>query len=58
MEDRFSYIIDNIQNWLKEEEIQYNSKKYSKNLITFWCSKDMKLEATLKNEKLTISWKN
>jgi len=58
MEDRFSYIIDNIQNWLKEEEIQYNSKKYSKNLITFWCSKDMKLEAILKNEKLTISWKN
>jgi len=50
MEDRFSYIIDNIQNWLKEEEIQYNSKKYSKNLITFWCSKDMKLEAILKNE--------
>lgn len=58
MEDRFSYIIDNIQNWLKEEDIQYNSKKYSKNLITFWCSKDMKLEAILKNEKLTISWKN
>jgi hypothetical protein len=56
MEERLSGIIDNIRNWLKEEDILYRIKENSTNELTLWYSKDRKLEARVNNDKLTISY--
>jgi hypothetical protein len=58
MEDRFSYILDNIRKWLSEEDIQYNPKENSENEFTFWYSKGIKLEVNVNNDKLTISYEH
>ena len=60
MEENNNSLSDKIQTWLRDEEIQEN--KIEDNIndfhITFWYSKDIKLEATVWNDKLTISYQH
>ena len=48
---------DKIKTWLKDEDVHYNKiEDNSTDLhITFWFSKDIRLEAIVWNDKLTIS---
>ena len=48
---------DKIKTWLKEEDVHYNKiEDNSTDLhITLWFSKDIRLEAIVWNDKLTIS---
>ena len=60
MEENNNSLLDKIQTWLRDEEIQEN--KIEDNIndfhITFWYSKDIKLEVTVWNDKLTISYQH
>ena len=57
MEETTNSIIDKIRTWLREEDIQENKIDDNKNElhITFWHSKDIKLECIVNTDKLTIS---
>jgi len=50
-------MIDKIKTWLKDEDVHYNKiEDNSTDLhITLWFSKDIRLEAIVWNDKLTIS---
>jgi hypothetical protein len=50
-------IADKIKTWLKDEDVHYNKiEDNSTDLhITLWFSKDIRLEAIVWNDKLTIS---
>ena len=50
-------ITDKIKTWLKDEDVHYNKiEDNSTDLhITLWFSKDIRLEAIVWNDKLTIS---
>ncbi len=56
MEEERNSILDKVQTWLRDEDIQENKIEDNTNdlHITFWYSKDIKLEATVFNDKLTI----
>ena len=60
MEEKNNSLLDKVQTWLRDEEIQEN--KIDDNIndlhITFWYSKDIKLEAIVWNDKLTISYQH
>ena len=57
MEERVN-LIDKIQNWLKEENILHNFKENSKTELTIWYSQAIKLEASIINDKVTISYEH
>jgi hypothetical protein len=50
-------MVDKIKTWLKDEDVHYNRiEDNSTDLhITLWFSKDIRLEAIVWNDKLTIS---
>ena len=60
MEENNNSLLDKIQTWLRDEEIQENKMEDNINdfHITFWYSKDIKLEAIVWNDKLTISYQH
>jgi hypothetical protein len=53
----YANIADKIKTWLKDEDVHYNKiEDNSTDLhITLWFSKDIRLEAIVWNDKLTIS---
>jgi hypothetical protein len=57
MEDSSYSMINNIHAWLKDEDIHYNKLEDNTTDIhlTFWINKDIRLEAIVWNDKLTIS---
>jgi len=51
-------IIENLHRWLKDEDIHYTKLEddaINIHHLTFWLNKDIKLEAIVWNDKLTIS---
>ena len=50
-------MVNNIHTWLKDEDIHYNKLEDNTTDVhlTFWINKDIRLEAILWNDKLTIS---
>lgn len=57
MEDGNYSMINNIHTWLKDEDIHYNKLEDNTTDVhlTFWIDKDIRLEAIVWNDKLTIS---
>ena len=54
MEEESNSILDKIRTWLREEDILEN-KLENKTGITLWYNQEFKLQAILKQNKLTIS---
>lgn len=57
MKDGNYSIINNIHTWLKDEDIHYNKLEDNTTDVhlTFWFNKEIRLEAIIWNDKLTIS---
>ena len=57
MKDGSYSIINNIHTWLKDEDIHYNKLEDNTTDVhlTFWFNKEIRLEAIVWNDKLTIS---
>jgi hypothetical protein len=58
MKDGEFPIIANIHNWLKDEDIHYNKLEDNAtdvHHLVFWLNKEIRLEAIVWNDKLTIS---
>jgi hypothetical protein len=55
--DESTSLIDKIKNWLNEEKLQFNDIQDSENdtTITLWSNPMMKIQASTKRDKLTLS---